>query len=258
MNVHFEEAVCSEKKRIFSLADLALVDLQKVPQHIAIIMDGNRRWAKQKNLPLMMGHWEGAETLTEIVRAASEIGVKTLTVYAFSTENWQRTDDEVKELMHLFQVYLVKNREFMVQEGTSLHAIGDLSKLPEKVRETFEETRVMTQKGRKINLVLAMNYGSRDELRRAVTRLFKEYEQTKFNPESLTEESIAKYLDTSAWRDPDLLIRTSGEHRVSNFLLWQISYAELYITDVLWPEFDPKELLRAVVSYQTRTRRLGV
>ncbi|HAB98880.1 MAG TPA: di-trans,poly-cis-decaprenylcistransferase [Parachlamydiales bacterium] len=146
----------------------------------------------------------------------------------------------------------------MVEEGVRLDAIGDLSKFPDAVYKTFQETKQATEKGRKINLVLAMNYGSRDELRRAFVRLLKEYEQTKFDPETITEEWMAEYLDTAAFGDPDLLIRTSGEHRVSNFLLWQISYAELYITDVLWPDFDAKEFLRAVISYQHRIRRLGV
>lgn len=258
MSVDVGAPVCSEEKKFFSLDDLAFLDLEKVPRHIAIIMDGNRRWAKQNGLPLMMGHWEGAETLMEIVRAASELGVKTLTVFAFSTENWQRSDAEVQELMRLLEMSLFKNKELMVQEGVCLHAIGDLSKLPDNVRDVFEETKKATEGGRKVNLVLAMNYGSRDEIRRVILSLLKEHEQKKICPESLTEELIAGYLDTSAWGDPDLLIRTSGEHRVSNFLLWQISYAELYITDVPWPEFNAKELLKAVLSYQTRTRRLGV
>ena len=220
-------------------------------------MDGNRRWAKQKEIPVEMGHWEGAEGLTDIVRAASELGVKTVTVYAFSTENWRRPDEEIEELMNLFHLYLLKKREMMVREGICLHAIGDLQKLPEKVLETLKETRLATEKCRKINLVLAMNYGSRDEIRRAMVKILIEYEQNKFDPYSLTEQAIAQYLDTSPWGDPDLLIRTSGEQRVSNFLLWQISYAEIYITDVLWPEFTPKELLQAVISYQGRNRRIG-
>jgi undecaprenyl diphosphate synthase len=246
-----------EPKTIFSSEDLALLKPSKIPQHIAIIMDGNRRWAKQKEIPVEMGHWEGAEGLTDIVRAASELGVKTVTVYAFSTENWRRSDEEIEGLMNLFQLYLLKKREMMVREGICLHAIGDLQKLPNSVLDTLRETRQATEKCRKINLVLAMNYGSRDELRRAMVKILTEYEQNKFDPNSLTEEAIAQCLDTASWGDPDLLIRTSGEQRVSNFLLWQISYAEIYITDVLWPEFTPKELLQAVISYQSRNRRIG-
>jgi undecaprenyl diphosphate synthase len=247
----------TEVRQIYSASDLALIDPKRIPQHIAIIMDGNRRWAKQRELPHAMGHWEGAEVLTEIVRAASEIGVKSLTVFAFSTENWHRPDEEIEGLMNLFQLYLLRKREMMVREGISLNAIGDLSRLPKSVRDTYFETRKATENCRKINLILAMNYGSRDEIRRAVVKILNDHDQTKFDPETLTEQSISKYLDTSPWGDPDLLIRTSGELRVSNFLLWQISYAEIYITDVLWPEFTPKELLEAVLSYQGRTRRLG-
>lgn len=240
-------------QKIFSEEDLALLDLHRIPSHIAIIMDGNRRWAAQKGLPPAVGHWEGAEGLTDIVRAAAELGVKTLTVFAFSTENWRRSELEIQELMNLFRVYLVKKRDLMVQEGICLHAIGDLSKLPADVLETFRQTQKATEAGTKINLVLAMNYGGRDELKRAVSRLLEE----KIDPKELTEASIARHLDTFAWGDPELLIRTSGEQRVSNFLLWQIAYAEIYITHVLWPEFQPKELLQAILAYQGRMRRIG-
>lgn len=251
--------IAVDVKRIFSEKDLEPMNLQRIPKHIAIIMDGNRRWAKQRGLPFMMGHWEGSERLLDIVRAASELGVETLTVYAFSTENNRhRTEEELEELMHLFQVCLVKHRDLMVQEGVRLEAIGDLSKLPEEVLLSFQETKRATENGQKIRLVLAMNYGSRDELRRAMVQMLKEYEKEKFEPESITEEWISKHLDTALWEDPELVIRTSGEHRVSNFLLWQISYAELYITDVLWPDFHPKQLLEAVASYQHRVRRIGM
>lgn len=258
MTVFSESAADLDSRGSFSPVDLALLDLERIPKHIAIIMDGNRRWAKKKDLPLMMGHWEGAEGLTDIVRAASELGVKTLTVYAFSTENWQRSEEEIQELMHLFHIYLMKKRDLMVQEGIALHTIGDLSKLPENVLKTLQETKEATQHGAKINLVLAVSYGARDELRRAMVKILEEHEKKKLLPEDLTEEMIASHLDTSAWGDPELLIRTSNEHRVSNFLLWQISYAEIYISNVLWPEFHPKELLQAILAYQSRTRRLGM
>ncbi|MBS0624793.1 MAG: di-trans,poly-cis-decaprenylcistransferase [Verrucomicrobia bacterium] len=248
----------AESKQIFTPNELALLKVDKIPKHIAIIMDGNRRWAKMRGLSPAKGHWEGAEVLTEIVRAASEIGIKTVTVYAFSTENWRRSDGEIEGLMNLFQLYLLKKREMMIREGICLSAIGNLDKLPKKVLDTYRETHKATQHCHKINLVLAMNYGSRDEIRRAVVKILSEHEKTKFDPESLTEQAISQYLDTSPWGDPDLLIRTSGELRVSNFLLWQISYAEIYITDVMWPEFSPKELLEAVLAYQGRNRRLGV
>lgn len=244
-------------QKIFAESELALLDMSRVPNHIAIIMDGNRRWASQKGFPLAMGHWEGGEGLTDIVRAAAELGVKTLTVFAFSTENWHRSQEEIQELMNLFQVLLVKKRDLMVQEGICLHAIGDLSKLPPNVLKAFKETRKATEKGKKINLVLAMNYGARDELRRAAVKILQDFEKKGLDPESLTETLMAKYLDTAGLGDPELLIRTSGEQRVSNFLLWQIAYAEIYTTNVLWPDFQPRELLQAILAYQSRLRRLG-
>ncbi len=247
-----------EAKTIFSSQELSLIDPQKVPQHIAVIMDGNRRWAKQQDLPPMMGHWEGAETLTDVVRAAAELGVKTLTVYAFSTENWARPDSEIEALMNIFELYLIRKRETMIRDGIRLDAIGDLSRLSPNVLEAFYQTKKETEHCNRINLVLALNYGGRDEIRRAILKILQENEKKKLEPEELTEEYIAKYLDTNRWGDPDLLIRTSGELRVSNFLLWQISYSELYVTDVLWPDFSPKQLFEAMVIYQARNRRGGV
>ncbi len=254
-NLDFEpkQAVAESQHFSFDLAEaISQLDPQKIPQHIAIIMDGNRRWAKSRQLPPIMGHWEGAEVLTDIVQAASEIGVKSLTVYAFSTENWHRPDEEIEELMNLFHLYLLRKKELMVRDGIRLNAIGDLEKLPQRVQDAFEETRRATEKCNKINLILAMNYGGRDEIRRAVEKIVRMEER-----QEITEELIASHLDTSPWGDPDLLIRTSGELRVSNFLLWQICYAEIYITDVMWPEFTSKELMEAIVTYQSRKRRLG-
>lgn len=258
MSVHSHPIVETPKaKQIFSSSDLALLDPVKIPKHIAIIMDGNRRWAKERGLPPEVGHWEGAEVLTDIVRAASEIGIQSLTVFAFSTENWHRPDEEIEGLMNLFELYLLQKREFMVREGVRLDAIGDLNRLPQQVQDAFRETKRATAGSKKIDFILALNYGSRDEIRRAVKKILEDYERQKFDIGDVTEEFIAQYLDTLPWRDPHLLIRTSGELRISNFLLWQISYAEMYISDVLWPEFSPKELLGAVLAYQSRNRRLG-
>jgi undecaprenyl diphosphate synthase len=243
---------------IYSAEDIDLLDPNKIPGHIAIIMDGNRRWARQAGVSPMMGHWEGAEVLTDIVRAASEIGVKTLTVFAFSTENWARSEEEIEALMNLFELYLIRKREPMVQDGIRLDAIGRLSDLPENIQRALDDSRKATQHCSKINLVLALNYGGRDEIRRALGKILKLHEERKLAPEDLTEELISSYLDTSPWGDPDLLIRTSGEVRISNFLLWQISYSEIYITDVLWPHFTPKKLLEAVITYQNRKRRGGI
>lgn len=253
-NISFETEAA---KGIYSIDQLSLIDPRKCPKHIAVIMDGNRRWAKQRDLPPVMGHWEGAEVIIDIVRAASELGVKTLTVYSFSTENWERPEEEIEALMNIFEVYLIQKRELMIKEGIRLHAIGDLSRLPLRVRDAFEETREITRNGDRINLVLALNYGSRDEIRRAVVKILHENERQKIDTDKITEEFISSRLDTKEWGDPDLLIRTSGELRLSNFLLWQISYAELYMTNVLWPDFSHLNLYEAVCSFQQRSRRRG-
>ncbi len=243
----------TDSKTIYSPEELSQINPLLIPKHIAIIMDGNRRWAKQRGLPQMMGHWEGAETLTEILRAAVDLGIKTLTVYAFSTENWTRPQDEVEDLMNIFELYLMRKREHMIRDGVRLDAIGDLSRLPERVLRAFRDTKKATEHCDRINLVLALNYGGRDEIRRAVVKILEE----KIEPEAVTEELIGKHLDTFRYGDPDLLIRTSGEMRVSNFLLWQISYAEIFSANVFWPEFSPKDLFEAVLTFQKRHRRLG-
>jgi undecaprenyl diphosphate synthase len=240
---------------LLSSEDLSRLDTLKIPKHVAVIMDGNRRWARQKGLTPIAGHWEGAEVLTDVVRAASEIGIETVTVYAFSTENWLRSEQEVESLQNLFEVYLKSKKEAMLRDGIRLDTIGDLCRFPLSLQEAFEEVKRATDHCRKINLVLALNYGARDEIRRAMVKIFEKAE--KMSPEELTEELISKHLDTSRWGDPELMIRTSGEHRLSNFLLWQISYAEIYVTEKLWPDFSPKDLLEAIEDFQKRGRRLG-
>lgn len=251
MSAHTLEMI--EPKCVYSSEELSQIHPGRIPKHIAIIMDGNRRWARQNDLPPMMGHWEGAETLTEVLRAASEIGIKTLTVYAFSTENWARPHDEVEDLMNIFELYLMRKKETMIRDGVRLDAIGDLSKLPPRVLNALNETKRATEQCARINLVLALNYGGRDEIRRAIVKIVEE----KISVDQITEQCIGSHLDTNSYGDPDLLIRTSGEMRVSNFLLWQISYAEIYSTDVLWPNFSSKELLQATLAFQNRSRRLG-
>ncbi|MBS0603705.1 MAG: di-trans,poly-cis-decaprenylcistransferase [Verrucomicrobia bacterium] len=258
MNTLIAPEVESEEKEIlYTPDDLALLDPSKIPSHVAIIMDGNRRWAKRQGLPTMMGHWKGAETLTKIVRAASELGIKTLTVYSFSTENWGRAKEEVDALMHLFKVYLEKQREPMLREGVRLDAIGDLKRLPPFVLHELERSRSYTAQGKKIDLVLAMNYGGRDDIRRAFVAMMGDFEKGKLSRDQVSEQLISQYLDTAKWPDPELLIRTSGERRQSNFLLWQLCYSEFYHTDVLWPDFDQHDLLQAVREHQLRQRRLG-
>ncbi len=246
----FPEVSVSEN---FSPDELSLLDPNNIPQHVAILMDGNRRWAKKHQLPDAMGHWQGADVLTEIVRAAADLNIKTITVYVFSTENWRRSEEEVEALMSILEWNLIRKREQMINEGVRLSSIGDLSRLPSSVQEALEGTRKATEECNRINLVLAINYGGRDEIRRAMAKILEQ----KISPDQLTEECIASFLDTAPFGDPDLVIRPSGEFRLSNFLLWQISYAEIYITQTLWPEFTSKNLLEAVIDFQSRKRRKG-
>ncbi|MES2344324.1 MAG: polyprenyl diphosphate synthase [Chlamydiota bacterium] len=241
MNPLLEEELVP-KDELYEKKDRALVDSTSVPHHVAIIMDGNRRWAKQHGFPYMAGHWKGADTLTKIVKAASELGVRVLTVYSFSTENWNRLPEEVEALMDLVQVRLLQQQESMIHDG---------------VKKALVDVKNATRHGNKIDLVLALNYGGRDDIRRAIKTIAEDCVSGKLLPEALSEQVIATYLDTAAWGDPQLVIRTSGELRISNFLLWQISYSEVYVTDVLWPDFNEKNLLSAIIEYQRRHRRHG-
>jgi len=233
------------------------LDPQRIPNHIAIIMDGNRRWAKRKGVPAMVGHWNGAEALSRIVENAASLGVKVLTVFAFSTENWKRPDEEVDSLMRLFQMYLSGNKDRMIREGVRLATIGDLRRLSADVKQTLADVKKVTAGGDRIDLVLAINYGARDNIRRATASIVEDCISGRINKEDISEALISRYLDTAPWKDPQLLIRTSGEQRVSNFLLWEISYAEVYITETLWPDFNEQELIKAIAEYQKRERRVG-
>jgi undecaprenyl diphosphate synthase len=241
----------------YTKEELAHLDQARIPKHIAIMMDGNRRWAKKKCLPSSVGHWRGADTLTKIVKASSELGIRTLTVYSFSTENWQRSPEEIKDLMHLYKVSLIKQRENMIKEGVKLDTIGDLSQMPLDVQEELNRTKKATANGEKIDLILALNYGSRDEIKRAAIKMLQECLDHKIDPTLLSEEAFSKHLDSAKWPDPSLIIRTSGEHRLSNFMLWQASYAEFYFKDVLWPDFNEQHLLEIILDYQKRERRSG-
>jgi undecaprenyl diphosphate synthase len=252
-----EEMTLAQEESLFSPHELALLDPRRIPRHVAIAMDGNRRWAKKRFLPAVAGHWKGADALIRTVRAASNLGIKVITVYSFSTENWSRSPDEVHELMYLFKVNLRRQKESMIKEGVKLDTIGDIARFPQELQEVLQETKEATASGDKIELVLALNYGGRDELTRAVRSLVEDIEKGHISKNEVTETLIARYLDTAKWGDPDLLIRTSGEYRLSNFLLWQLSYAEVHFTQTLWPDFKPKDLLAAVLDYQQRGRRLG-
>ncbi|MBI2743838.1 MAG: di-trans,poly-cis-decaprenylcistransferase [Chlamydiales bacterium] len=233
------------------------LDPTRIPSHIAIMMDGNRRWAKKRLLPAVMGHWRGSETVSTIVRAASDLGVKVLTLYSFSTENWNRSPEEISGLMNLICTFLRKEKSKMIEEGVRLDTIGDLSRFPDEVKEALEDVKLATAGSQKIDLVLALNYGSRDEISRAALAMAEEFAAGKISKAAFSEKTLSTYLDTAKWRDPELLIRTSGETRLSNFLLWQISYAEIYITKTLWPDFSEEDLVEAIVDYQKRDRRLG-
>jgi undecaprenyl diphosphate synthase len=237
--------------------ELSQIDPNRIPHHIAIIMDGNRRWAKREKRIPFSGHLYGAETLLTIVKEASLLGVKVLTVFAFSTENNSRSTEEIDALMDLFEKYLLEKRALMQKEGIRLDAIGDIDSLPKRVKDAFYETKRATSHGKKIDLVLALNYGARDEIKRAVEKMLCEDRKNPFPKERITEELFASYLDTAKWKDPDLMIRTSGEIRLSNFLLYQLSYAEVYVTDVLWPDFSKKHLYEAVYEFQKREQRRG-
>lgn len=241
----------------FSPSELAQLDLTRIPRHIAIIPDGNRRWAKKHRSNPSEGHREGADILMDIVKGAKELGVKAITFYSFSTENWNRSREEVTALMALFTSYLIRQREEMLQHGVRLQTIGDLHPLPSFLNQAIRDTKEATSSCDKIDLILALNYGSRNEMCRAFKTMLEDYDQHAFTKEALNEELISRYLDTSPWRDPDLLIRTSGEFRISNFLLWQISYTEIHVTPVLWPDFTLQHLLEAIMDYQSRDRRWG-
>jgi undecaprenyl diphosphate synthase len=222
------------------------------PEHIAIIMDGNGRWAAERDLPRSEGHRQGAETITRIVRAARDRGIRHLTLYAFSEENWSRPTEEVRALMELICFFLVWKRDELVAEGTEFRVIGDVDRLPPEVRQEIERTMAATKGGERMSLNVALSYGGRQEICRAVEKLLEAKATT------CTAEAFAAALDTAGLPDPDLLIRTSGEYRVSNFLLWQLAYTELYFTETLWPDFDEAALDEALASYAQRRRRFGL
>ena len=233
------------------------LEKENLPKHIAIIMDGNRRWAKAKGKPAGFGHKEGAKVLEKIVRYANKIGIEHITVYAFSTENWRRPDKEVKALMRLLRKYLKDCIERTAKNNMRVRVIGEKSRLDDDIRAAIDELEEVSAANTGLNFTIALNYGSRDEMVRAMRHMAQDCKEGAFSVEEITEERFASYLDTKDLPDPDLMIRTSGEQRLSNWLLWQLAYAEFYFTDVLWPDFDKQELIRAVEYYNTRERRFG-
>jgi undecaprenyl diphosphate synthase len=228
-----------------------------IPRHIAIIMDGNGRWAQQRGLPRTAGHTAGAEAVREIVRACGELGVEVLTLYSFSTENWARPEDEVAALMGLLETYLRDETPELLHNNVRLRGIGELDQLPENVRWLLHAGEAATADNTGMELLLALSYGSRAELVSAIRDLAREVAAGRLNAEDIDEALVGSRLYTAGLPDPDLLIRTSGDLRVSNFLLWQIAYSELYVTPVSWPDFRRPQLLEALQAYQARQRRFG-
>lgn len=227
------------------------------PQHIAIIMDGNGRWATAKGLPRTEGHRQGAQTVTRILEAAHKRGIRYVTLYAFSTENWKRPADEVNTLMDLFRQYLKKDLSELEKQSVRIHFIGDRTRFPQDIQTRMNKLEQSTRSHDQYHLILALSYSGRDELTRAVKRLAEQVKTGQFNPADVTAEVIEAALDTAGIPDPDLMIRTSGEQRISNFLLWQLAYTEMYFTPVYWPDFTEEELDKAIEAYRGRDRRFG-
>lgn len=228
-----------------------------IPQHIAIILDGNGRWAKSKGMPRNYGHAQGSKNVERICEDAYKMGVKYLTVYAFSTENWNRPTDEVAAIMKLLRNYMKTCLKTAAKNDMKIRVIGDMSQLDEDIRIRIEELMEATKDNSGLNFQIAINYGSRDEILRAVQKISAQCVNGTIKPEEIGEDIFEQYLDTHDIPDPDLLIRTSGEQRVSNYLLWQLAYTEFYFTDVLWPDFTKEELVKAIEQYNARDRRYG-
>ena len=233
------------------------VDVQRLPQHVAVIMDGNGRWAESRGLPRVMGHRAGVEALKSTLRLCSDLGIGALTAYAFSTENWSRPGDEVNFLMTLFEGVLQAELQALEQEQVRIRFLGDLEGLPQKLQTLIADATERTADNTGIHFNVCTNYGGRRELVRATQRLAQRAAAGDLDPDTIDENSIAAELFTAGEQDPDLLIRTSGEHRLSNFLLWQLAYAEIHVTDVCWPDFNAEALTKALLDYQSRNRRFG-
>lgn len=231
--------------------------VKEIPKHIGIIMDGNGRWAKRKMLPRVFGHRQGAKTLDKLLNDARGMGIEHITVYAFSTENWKRAEEEVKGIMGILREYINKYFKDYANSDFRVDSIGDLSKLAPDLQEDIARLKEASKNKTGIHLTIAMNYGGRDEIKRAVQKIAQKVKEGSLNPEDITEELISDHLDSAGTPDPELIIRTSGELRTSNFLLWQSAYSEYYITDKLWPDFTVDDLKEAIESYQDRDRRFG-
>ncbi len=228
-----------------------------IPKHVALILDGNGRWAKKRGLPRTMGHKQGCVTVEKTVEIAARMGIEYLTVYGFSTENWKRSTEEVGALMQLFRYYMVRLLKIATANNVRVKMIGDRRRFDRDIVEGINRLERDTKDNTGMTFVIAVNYGSRDEITRAVKRIALDCKDGNVDGENITEEMIASYLDTAGMPDPDLLIRTSGELRLSNYLLWQLAYTEIFVTDCLWPDFNQEELEKAILAYNKRERRFG-
>ena len=232
-------------------------DNLKIPAHVALILDGNGRWAKKRGLPRQLGHKKGCETVEQIVEDAARLGIRYLTVYGFSTENWKRPAEEVGALMQLFRYYAKRLLKIAKANNVRVRMIGERSRFAPDIVEGIDSLERETKDNTGLTFVIAVNYGGRDEIRRAAAKLATDAARGALDPDAVTEDVFASYLDTAGIPDPDLLIRTSGELRLSNYLLWQLAYTELYVTDCLWPDFSQEELEKAILQYNKRDRRFG-
>lgn len=233
------------------------LDYNNIPQHVAIIMDGNGRWAKQRNMPRTMGHKAGVETIRRVVKEADRLGIKYITLYAFSTENWKRPKDEVNALMKLLVQYLKSEVAELHKNGVVLKVLGDIDALQKECKKEIEESIELTKNNTGLVLNVAFNYGGRDEIIRAVKNIINDVQSENINKENINQDLFSEYLYTKDSPDPDLIIRPSGEQRISNFLLWQCAYSEFWYSNVNWPDFSEKDLQQAIYDYQNRDRRYG-
>jgi undecaprenyl diphosphate synthase len=248
----------SEKINLVEKMNTTKIDRINLPEHIAIIMDGNGRWAQKHTIGRIRGHRKGAQAVRTTVRTCREIGIKYLTLFAFSIENWGRPTEEIEALMSLLEEYLTKETQELHKQGIKLTTIGEIDQLQTSVKEKLISTMEITANNENMILNLALSYGGRDEIISAVNKIIIDTKNGKISSGEISKEVFSKYLNTADMPDPDLLIRTSGEYRISNFLLWQMAYTELYFTPVLWPDFKKEDILKAIASYQKRERRFGL
>ncbi|MEQ8468938.1 isoprenyl transferase [Coleofasciculus sp. E1-EBD-02] len=233
------------------------LDQERLPKHVAVIMDGNGRWAKRRGIPRIMGHRRGVDTLKQLLRCCDDWGIQALTAYAFSTENWGRPIEEVEFLMTLFERVLIRELKEMMEENVRIQFVGNLTALPQSLQNQIERSMIQTQNNTGIQFTVATNYGGREEILHACRTIATQVQHGQLQPEDIDEALFSRHLYTANIGDPDLLIRTSGEMRLSNFLLWQMAYAEFYITDAFWPDFDREAFHQALIAYQKRDRRFG-